>query len=59
MCEARASKRVSPKIPRGRVALRAEALGFFALFWLLFWASKKVTRRYKENKAKIDRNANP
>jgi len=41
------------------VALRAEALGFFALFWLLFWASKKVTRRYKENKAKIDSNANP
>jgi len=59
MCEARASKRVSPKSRGGRVALRAESLGFFALFWLLFWASKKVTRLYKENKAKIDSNANP
>jgi len=49
-----------PKNPaRGAVGMRGEALGFFALFWLLFWASKKVTGAAKRIKFRNGKKVNP
>jgi len=44
---------------RGAGWIAGGSIGQSALFWLLFWASKKVTRRYKENTVQNRRKANP
>jgi len=33
----------------GRVGIAGGSIGQSALFWLLFWASKKVTSRWKRD----------